>query len=137
LGDLATGELAAFAGLGALRDLDLQHLGARQVLGGDAEAAGGDLLDLGLERVAFTQRDVHFHAPFAQARLQRFARLYRRVAPPVLAAFAGVRAAADAVHGDGERGVRLGGDRAERHGASGEAPDDLGGRLDFGERHGL
>ena len=52
LGDLAPRKLAAFAGLGALRHLDLQHLGARQVFRGDAEAAGGDLLDLRLERVA-------------------------------------------------------------------------------------
>jgi hypothetical protein len=33
--------------------------------------------------------------------------------------------------------VRLGRDRAERHGAGGEALDDLPGRLDFLERHGL
>jgi hypothetical protein len=44
--DLVAGQLAALAGLGALRDLDLQHLGIDQVFGGDAEAAGGDLLDL-------------------------------------------------------------------------------------------
>ena len=37
--------------------------------------------------------------------------------------------AADAVHGDGQRGVRLAADRAEAHGAGGEALDDLDGRL--------
>ena len=62
LRDLAPGQLAALAGLGALRDLDLQHLGARQVLGGDAEAARGDLLDLRLERIAFAQRNVDLDA---------------------------------------------------------------------------
>ena len=55
----------------------------------------------------------------------------------VFAAFAGVRLAADAVHGDGQRLVRFLADGAERHGAGGEALDDLLGRLDFFERHGL
>ena len=39
LGDLVPGQLAALAGLRALRHLDLQLLGGREVLGGDAEAA--------------------------------------------------------------------------------------------------
>ena len=43
------GKLAAFAGLGALRHFDLQLVGIDQVVGGDAEAAGGHLLD-GAER---------------------------------------------------------------------------------------
>src|SRR5690606_412477 len=41
------GQLAALAGLGTLRHLDLQHVGIDQVLGRDAEAAGRDLLDRG------------------------------------------------------------------------------------------
>lgn len=44
--DLVAGQLAALAGLGALGDLDLQHLGIDQVFRGHAEAAGGHLLDL-------------------------------------------------------------------------------------------
>src|SRR5229473_2991512 len=43
----------------------------------------------------------------------------------LLAAFAGVRSTTDAVHGDGERGMRLARDRAERHGAGGEAAHDV------------
>ena len=43
--DLVAGELAAFAGLGALRHLDLQLVAIDQVIGGDAEARGGHLLD--------------------------------------------------------------------------------------------
>ena len=39
------GQLPAFAGLRALRDLDLQLVGVDQVVRGDAEAAGRDLLD--------------------------------------------------------------------------------------------
>ena len=43
--DLVTGQLAALAGLGALRHLDLQLVGVDEVVRRDAEAAGGDLLD--------------------------------------------------------------------------------------------
>ncbi len=43
--DLVAGELAALAGLRALRHLDLELVGVDEVVGGDAEAAGGDLLD--------------------------------------------------------------------------------------------
>src|SRR5208282_1214895 len=54
----------------------------------------------------------------------------------ILAALAGVALAADPVHRDGEVLVRLLADRAERHCAGFEAFNDLGGRLDFFERHG-
>ena len=49
----------------------------------------------------------------------------------VLAALTGVGLAAQLVHGDGEGLVRLLGDGAVRHGAGGEALDDLGDRLDL------
>src|SRR5205807_4059296 len=66
---LAPRQLAAFAGLGALRDLDLQHLGARQVLGGYAEAARGHLLDLRLERIALAKTDLDLDAGLSQSAL--------------------------------------------------------------------
>ena len=44
--DLVARQLTALAGLGALGHLDLNLVGTDQVLGGHAEAAGGDLLDL-------------------------------------------------------------------------------------------
>ena len=50
--DLVAGQLAALAGLGALRHLDLQLVGVDQVLAGDAEAARGHLLDRAAPRVA-------------------------------------------------------------------------------------
>src|ERR671933_259949 len=53
---------------------------------------------------------------------------------PGFAALAGVRLAAEAVHRDRERLVRLGRERAERHRAGGEALDDLAGGLDLVER---
>lgn len=104
--DLVAGQLAALAGLGALRHLDLDVVRVDQVLAGHAEAAGGDLLD---------------------------GRAARRVVEPVgvLAALAGVGLAAQLVHGDGEGLVRLAGDRAVRHGAGGEALDDVGDGLDL------
>ena len=111
--DLVAGQLAALAGLGALRHLDLEVVGIDQVFGGDAEAAGRDLLDRRAHRIAVGQR---------------------LEAVGFLAALAGVRLAADAVHGDGERGVRLAADRAEAHRAGGEALDDLRRRLDLVER---
>ena len=49
---LGAGQLAALAGLGALRDLDLDLLSRHQVGWRDAEAARGDLLDLGEREVA-------------------------------------------------------------------------------------
>ena len=43
--DLVAGQLPAFAGLGALRHLDLHHVGVDEILRGDAKASRGDLLD--------------------------------------------------------------------------------------------
>ena len=50
--DLVAGQLAALAGLGALRHLDLQIGGVDQVLAGHAEAARGHLLDRAAPPVA-------------------------------------------------------------------------------------
>ena len=97
--DLVPRQLAALAGLRALRHLDLELVGVRQVVDVDAEAARRDLLDLRAALVGEPHR--------------------------VLAALAGVRASADPVHRDGERLVRLARERAERHRAGGEPLDDL------------
>ena len=105
--DLAAGQLAAFARLRALRNLDLQLVGVGQIPDRHAEAAGGDLLDRRALRVAVGQR------------LEPLG---------VFAAFARVALAAEAVHGDGQRFVGLGRDRAEAHRAGAEPLDDLLGR---------
>ena len=102
------GQLPALARLRALRHLDLELVGACQVVDVHAEAAGRDLLDLRTPVVAEPRR--------------------------VLAAFTGVRAPADAVHRLRERLVRLAREGAERHRAGREALDDLGRRLDLVER---
>src|SRR5215472_7108972 len=54
--NLVTRELAAFARLGALSDLDLHHIGIDEIFGGDAEPAGSNLLDGRAHRVAIWQR---------------------------------------------------------------------------------
>ena len=84
-----------------------------QVPARDAEAARRDLLDRAAPPVAV-----------------RVARVARRV----LAALAGVGAAAHPVHGDGQRLVSLEADRAVGHGARGEAPEDRLDGLDVLER---
>src|SRR5205085_8504620 len=106
--DLVAWQLATLARLRALGDLDLQLVGVDQVVGGDAEAARRHLLDRGAAIVAVR---------------------VERVAARVLTALTRVRLAAHGVHRDGERLVRLGGERAERHRAGREPPDDLLGGL--------
>src|ERR1017187_1057069 len=84
--DFLPRQLAALTRLGALGHLDLELSGVDEIEAGDAEPAGRDLLDRAVLRVAVPQRHVAFG---------------------VFAAFAGIALAADAVHGDGERLVRL------------------------------
>ena len=85
--DLVAGQLAALAGLRALGHLDLQLVGVDEVVRGHAEAARGHLLDRRAARVAVR---------------------VGREAARVLPALARVRLAAEAVHRDRERLVRLG-----------------------------
>ena len=112
--DLVAGKLAAFAGLGALGHLDLDVVGIDQIFGGDAETARGHLLDGGPHRVAIFQR---------------------LEAVGFFAAFAGIGTPADAVHRNGQRGMRLSADRAKAHRAGRETLDDLARSFDFVQRH--
>eukprot|EP00982_Pelagococcus_subviridis_P002394 18522-Pelagococcus_subviridis.AAC.9 len=116
--DLRPGELAALAGLRALRHLDLDLVAVAEVVGGDAEAPGRDLLDRGPLRVV------------------RAVRL-RDETLGVLAALSGVRLAAEPVHRPRERRVRFQGDRTVRHRAGAEPLHDLARGLDRLDRHGL
>ena len=93
LGHFVAGKLAAFSGLGALRDLDLQFLGMCQVFSGNPEAARSNLLDLVV----------------ARQKIGRSVRL-AAVRIGIFAAFAGIGAAAQLVHGEGDGFVRLGTD---------------------------
>ena len=140
--DLVAGQLPALARLGALRHLDLDLVGRGQVFGGDAEAPGCHLLDARAQRVAGLQGIVGLHHILAQHAGQRGtgpdgnALQILPVAHRVFAALAGIGLATDAVHGHGQRGMRLGGDGTQRHRARGEALDDLGGRLHLVQRDG-
>src|ERR1700682_2595085 len=98
--DLVTGKLPAFAGLRALRYFDLQLFSIDQVVAGYAKTSGSDLLDRTVARVSVVVCEV---------------------ARRVLAAFARVALAADAVHGNGQGFVCFFADRTVRHRACFEA----------------
>ena len=112
--DLGARQLAALAGLRALGHLDLDLAGVDEVLAGDTEAAGGDLLDGGVLRIALLVGPGE--------------------AGGILAALTGVGLAADSVHRDGERLVCLLRDGAVRHRAGLEAAHDGFGGLDLLQR---
>ena len=112
--DLAARQLAALAGLRALGHLDLEIVGAGEVLAGHAEASRGHLLDGAAARIAVG---------------------IEPVARRVLAALAGVGPGAHAVHGDGQGLVGLLADGSVGHGAGREALDDRLDGLDLLERH--
>ena len=99
-GNFAGRKLSAFARLRALRNLDFEFVGVHQIFGSHSEARRRHLLDpvVGLAAVA--------------------------VDLGVFAALAGIAAAAEAVHGDGESAVRLRRNRAQRHGLRAEAAQD-------------
>ena len=109
--DLVTRQLTALTRLGTLGHLDLDVVGVREVLGGDAEAARGHLLDC-----------------------RPSGRVVQALG--VLPAFSGVRFRSDGVHRHGEGLVRLRRDRSVRHRPGRETLQDLRGRLDLLDRHG-
>src|SRR5690606_1071757 len=59
----------------------------------------------------------------------------RQISIRLLATLTRVGLAADAVHRDSQRRMRLAADRAERHRTRREALDDLGNRLDLFQRY--
>ena len=97
--DLVSGQLPALAGLGSLSDLDLQLVRVSEVMGGDAEPSGRDLLDLRAAIILVARR--------------------------ILAPLAGVGPPADAVHGLGQRFVSLRRNRTEAHRSRAESLDDF------------
>ena len=104
--------MAAFAGLGTLRHLDLNLVGRIQVFRSDTKARRGDLFDARTQRIADLQRDVGLNR-VAQLALQRFTGLcHRDVALRIFATFAGIRFATNAIHRDRKGRVRFGRDRA-------------------------
>ena len=113
-GHLEARQLPALAGLGALGDLDLDLAAGVQILGRDAEPAGGDLLDR------------------ASWRCRRSARGLARAGsspPSPLSLRAPMRFIAMR-----QRLVRLGAQRAERDAGREQALADLGDALDLVDR---
>mmetsp|Transcript_6293 Transcript_6293/g.28422 ORF Transcript_6293/g.28422 Transcript_6293/m.28422 type:complete len:204 (+) Transcript_6293:4274-4885(+) len=104
--NLLAGELTALAGLGALGHLNLNLVRVAQVVRGDSETARRDLLNRRSLRVV------------AAVRLGD-------QALDVLASFAGVGLAADAVHRARQGAVRLEGDGAVGHSPGTETLDDV------------
>src|SRR5882724_10443803 len=105
--DFARGQLAAFAGLGALRHFDFELFGVDEVVGGDTKSRGSDLLDFvccsGLEAIGVG----------------------------IFATLTSVATASQLIHRQCQRAMRFGTQRAERHGLRAEALDDGFERFDF------
>ncbi len=98
-----------------MRNLDLQLVRVRQIPDRDAEPARRDLLDRRPLRITVGER------------LESLG---------IFTPFAGIRLAANPVHRDRQRLVRLGRDRSEAHGAGAESFDDFARFLDFFDRNG-
>src|SRR5579859_2687784 len=107
-------ELTTLAGLGALCHLDLQLFRAHQVLGGYAKARRGNLLDLAAHGIPVEGLVVPGR---------------------IFATFAGIVASTNAIHGRGNRAVRLRTERAYRHSRDNEARANRFHRLNFFQRY--
>src|SRR6185312_3950063 len=88
---LAGGQLAAFARLGTLRNLDFELFGIHQVFGSDSKA----------------RRCYLFHPVVGLAVVSVGSRIF--------SALTSVAASAQAIHGDSKSAVSLGRNRAQRH----------------------
>ena len=89
------------------------------------------------------QRQVHLDHVLTNHALERIAQLDRdalelvAVTRRIFPALARIALSADAVHGDSQRGMGLGRNRAQRHGAGGKTLDDFLGRFDLIDGDGL
>ena len=113
LGYFVAGKLAALARLGALRDLDLQLFGARQVFGGHTKASRSNLFDLVVPRQK-SGRGVGLGD----------------ISGGVFATLAGVGTAAQLVHGQSDGFMCLRADGSQRHRTRHEAPHQTGSLFD-------
>src|SRR5689334_11023647 len=113
---LAARQLTALTGLGPLGYLDLQFLSIDEIMRRDAETAGSDLFD---------------RAAFGISVRENLETCF------IFPALTRIRAAADAVHGNGESFMCFRANGPERHCASGEALYDFASRFHLLERDGL
>mmetsp|Transcript_6889 Transcript_6889/g.18757 ORF Transcript_6889/g.18757 Transcript_6889/m.18757 type:complete len:1126 (+) Transcript_6889:86-3463(+) len=131
--NLLAGELTALAGLGALRNLNLELIRSHEERGGDAEAAGRHLLDSGRCDVASLET-VEVGKVVGVTVGVRGDGL---VALGILATLARVGLAADSVHRDGDRLVALARDGTQRHASGAEPRADVADGLDLVDVDGL
>ena len=109
-GHLVSRQLTTLARFGSLGHLNLELVGICEVVGGHTEATGGNLLDRRAHGVAVGQ-DLRTLGIFT--------------------ALSGVRLASETIHCNSKSRVGLHGDRAVRHSAGDETPDDLVPRLNL------
>ena len=110
LRNLVARQLSPFAGLGALRHLDLELVGIDQILGGDTEAPGSNLLDRRAQAVARLQLVVALDTCLADHVGNHLAALQDLETRRVLAPLTGIRLAPQTIHGNCQGAVRFGGD---------------------------
>src|SRR5258708_2768774 len=110
--DFLRGQLAALTGLGALGHFDFEFFSVDEIIRGDSKTPRSDLLDL-----------------VGRGRLEA-------IGMGIFAAFAGIAAATELIHGQGQGAVRCGAERAEGHRLGAETLDDGRERLDFYESRG-
>ena len=113
LADLVARELSSLSRLGSLSHLDLELVGVGEVVGGDSESTGRDLLDGGSHRISVRQ-DVGSLS--------------------VLSSLSGVGLSSQSVHRDRDRRVSLHRNGSVRHGSGHESSDDLVPWLDLLDR---
>ena len=141
--NLAAWQLTAFTGLGTLGHLDLNLVSRHQVFSRDTKTARRNLLDFGTQRITVLQRQIDFYNFLANHAFQGFAFFDRdafellTVAVRVFTTLTRVTFAADAVHGNSQRGVGFRADGTQRHGTCGKAFHDFFGRLNLVNRDGL
>ena len=136
-GHLVSGKLSSFTGLGALSHLDLNLIGASQILLSHAEATACHLLDARAQTVTVFEHDVGHNAVVSENVGNRHAffdngvsRLeFGLIAFRIFTAFAGVALASDAVHGNGKRRMSLRRNGAHAHRARRKTLDDVLGGL--------
>jgi hypothetical protein len=115
LRNLVAWKLTSLAGLRALSHLNLELVRVREVVGRHTEATRRDLFDGGAHRIAVREHMGAFG---------------------VLTTLTGVRLAAEPVHGDSERRVRLHRNGPVRHRTGDEAANNFVPRLDLVDRYG-
>jgi hypothetical protein len=128
-----SGKFSSFSWLGSLSHLDLQLVGISEVVGGDTESTGSDLLDGRSSRIPL-RLELHGVGEWSIGIGSRTGDGNRSLS--VFSSLTSVGFTTETVHGDSEGSVGLHGNRTIRHGTSDTSSDDLVPRLDLLDRDG-